>query len=294
MSVSANVPLQEMRAPQARQNHHLELQSMRNWYLLSTVCAISTVSLVVALSGTIQHSIAGFFPWASTGQVLMVGLVGMIFILILHLTYQQLRVRRMRLEFRQMEEQSHERERKSSSRLHALMNVTRMMGAFSDPDTLFTGITGTCLEIFDCQQVSLMLLNPDTQMLETKAACGHDNLQHVMQVQQPVGKGVAGHVAETMVPLILGGKPGEGSYRGLELKAKKLTAAMIAPIVVRDELVGVLNIATRTAGVEYTSYDLEALLVFAENVGTCIRQAERSEWMRQTIERQQKQLHPGN
>ena len=37
--------------------------------------------------------------------------------------------------------------------------------------------------------------------------------------------------------------------------------------------------------------DGESLALWiAENVGTCIRQAERSEWMRQTIERQQRQL----
>lgn len=292
MSASAPDKDQEWQVPHARRNRHLELQSLRNWYLLCTISAVSTVSLVVALSSTIQESIAGFFPWANTGQVLMIGLVGMIFILILHLTFQQLRVRRLRAEFRQMEEQSHERQRRSSSRLHALMNVTRMMGAFSEPDKLFTGIAGTCLEIFDCQQVSLMLLNPETQLLEMKAACGHEDLEGVMQVKQPVGKGIAGHVAETMVPIILGGDPEQGSYRGFELKATNLSAAMVAPIVVRDELVGVLNIASKVDGTVYTDHDLEALLVFAENVGACIRQAERSEWMRQTIERQQRQLHP--
>jgi transcriptional regulator with GAF, ATPase, and Fis domain len=292
MSSPTSVQKQDLVAPHELTNRHLELQSMRNWYLLSTVCAISTVGLVVSMSSTIQNGLADFFPWASTGQVLMVGLVGMIFILILHLTYHQLRVRKMRFEFRQMESESHERERKSSSRLAALMNVTRLMGAFSDPEKLITGITGTCLEIFDCQQVSLMLLNRDTQMLEMKSACGHDNLEEVMQVQQPVGKGIAGHVAETMVPIILSDDNDEGSYRGFELKATNLSAAMVAPIVVRDELVGVLNIASRVEGTVYTDHDLEALLVFAENVGTCIRQSERSEWMRQTIERQQRQLHP--
>jgi hypothetical protein len=35
--------------------------------------------------------------------------------------------------------------------------------------------------------------------------------------------------------------------------------------------------------------DLRALEVFAENAGTCIRQAERSEWMRQTIEQMHRQ-----
>lgn len=276
-----------------RDNFHLEVQSMRNWYLLATITAISTIGLVVAITPVIRSSLISFWPWANTDVVLLVGLVSMILILILHLTFQQLRVRGMRQEFRSMEEQNNERERKSSARLHALLNVTRMMGAVSDPNSLFEGIASTCLEIFDCQQASLMLLNPDTQMLQMKAACGHEQLDEIKQVEQPVGKGIAGHVAETMEPLILGKESGQGSYRGFELQAKRLTAAMVVPITLRDELVGVLNISSREPSTVYTENDLQALQVFAENVGTCIRQSERSEWMRQTIERQQRQLTHG-
>ena len=69
----------------------------------------------------------------------------------------------------------------------------------------------------------------------------------------------------------------------------KLTAAMVVPIMVRDELVGVLNISSRAPNTTYAEEDMRALEVFAENAGTCIRQAERAEWMRQTIERMQRQ-----
>jgi GAF domain-containing protein len=69
----------------------------------------------------------------------------------------------------------------------------------------------------------------------------------------------------------------------------KLTAAMVVPIMVRDELVGVLNISSRAPHTIYMEEDLRALEVFAENAGTCIRQAERSEWMRQTIEKMRNQ-----
>jgi GAF domain-containing protein len=63
----------------------------------------------------------------------------------------------------------------------------------------------------------------------------------------------------------------------------------VVPIMVRDELVGVLNISSRATETIYFEEDLRALEVFAENAGTCIRQAERSEWMRQTIERMRQQ-----
>ena len=59
--------------------------------------------------------------------------------------------------------------------------------------------------------------------------------------------------------------------------------------MVRDELVGVLNISSRAPNTIYVEEDLRALEVFAENAGTCIRQAERAEWMRQTIDRMHRQ-----
>jgi len=267
-----------------------EVQSLRNWYLLSGITALSTIGLAVTVTPVVRERLDSFWPWADTGMVLLTGLVGLVLVLILHLTFQQLRVKKMSREFRVMEEQAHERHRKSSARLHALLNVTRMMGAVADPEKLFDVIADTCLQIFDCQQASLMILDKETGTLQVKAASGHKDPEKIKQVQQPLGVGIAGHVAQTREPIILGEKSGQGSYRGFELQAKHLTAAMVVPILVRDELVGVLNISSRESGVDYTEEDLQALQVFAENVGTCIRQSERSEWMRLTMERQQRQL----
>jgi len=279
-----------MKSRRSTESLHLDRQSMRNWYLLAAITAISTVGLIIALTPVIGESISAFWPWANTSIVLLAGLAGMILILILHLTLQQLRVRDMKEEVLSIEELAIEQERKNSSRLHALLNVTRMMGAVSDPIRLFDGITHTCLEIFACQQASLMILDPETQMLEMKAACGHMDLDALQDVQQPVGHGVAGFVAEQQEPVILGKRIYPAKFADLKLTAKSLSAAMVVPILVRDELVGVLNISSRDPGVEYSIEDLRALEVFAENVGTCIRHSERSEWMRQTIEHQQRQL----
>ncbi|MCK5620290.1 MAG: GAF domain-containing protein, partial [Candidatus Krumholzibacteria bacterium] len=58
----------------------------------------------------------------------------------------------------------------------------------------------------------------------------------------------------------------------------------VVPVLLRDELVGVLNIRSRDLKSRYTDDDLQALMVFAENVGTVIRHSEHVEWMRKTIQ----------
>ena len=267
----------------------LEKQSMRNWYMLASFTALSTIGLLIAVTPVLGESISSFWPWARTDLVLMVGLGGSILLLILHLTYQQIKVTGMRHSVQAIEAAATENRQQTASRLHALLNVSRMMGSVTDPSSVFQAITSTCLEIFKCHQSSLMLLNSETNMLEMKAATGHVDREKLAQIRQPVGKGIAGYVAERKQPVILGSNVDPARYPGLVIQTMQLTAAMVVPIMVRDELVGVLNISSREPETTYQDEDLRALEVFAENAGTCIHQAERAEWMRQTIERMQRQ-----
>jgi GAF domain-containing protein len=58
---------------------------------------------------------------------------------------------------------------------------------------------------------------------------------------------------------------------------------MIVPIIVRDELVGVISVSTRASDAKLADEDLHALQVFALNAGTCIRHTEQVVWMREVI-----------
>jgi len=58
---------------------------------------------------------------------------------------------------------------------------------------------------------------------------------------------------------------------------------MVVPIMIRNELVGVINVSTLSPETTYTADDLKALQVFAENTGAYIRHTEQAHWMRKTI-----------
>ena len=49
---------------------------------------------------------------------------------------------------------------------------------------------------------------------------------------------------------------------------------------------------SRVPGVKYNDEDLQALQVFAENVGTVIHHSEHVEWMRKTIEKYKSNTQP--
>jgi transcriptional regulator with GAF, ATPase, and Fis domain len=273
----------------------LHRQLTRNWYFLGAITVVSSIGLALSLAPMLEAQLAGFWPWGNTNVVLLAALAMALTGLVGYLTYQQRKIVFVRRHINRMEAESHERSRRQKTRLQALLNVSRMMGAVTDPENMFQAITDMCLDIFECQQSSLMILSRETQTLEVRAATGHDKerLEKIKLAKHGIGEGISGWVAEHKRPVNLAGEADEGKYPGLKLTRAHLTAAMVVPIVVRDELVGVLSISSVNSSTAYTEEDLEAMQVFAESAGTCIRHSERAKWMRQLIESQKGQSATG-
>jgi GAF domain-containing protein len=260
----------------------------KNWYTLSVVTVLSTLGMAVAVAPLLAERIGAVWPWPNTHIVLLGGLVISVAMLIFHLTRQQQRVATINHQVRLMEEDGKARQQQNDARLQALLNLSRVMGAVTDPENVFRHITESCLEIFECHQASLMLLNQDKTELEVKASTGHRT--DVTGRTQKVGSGIAGWVAKNQEPLILDGDTDMTRYPDLHLNSKSVTAAMVVPILLRGELVGVLNASSRSQETRYSEDDLRSLSVFAENAGTVIRHSEQALWMRQTIERLRAQV----
>jgi len=266
----------------------LERQVSRNWYVLGAVTVLSTVGMAIAVAPVVAERVGAVWPWKNTYVVLLSGLVVSVAMFVAHLTYQQRKVGEIRARVARMERETADKERQSDARLRALLNVSRMMGAVTNPENVFRSVTQTCLEIFECQQASLMLLTDGKDELEVKAATGHRT--DVTGARQKADSGIAGWVARTQKPLVLNPDTDLSQYPGLQLRGGGLCAAMVVPILVRDELVGVLNASSRAPETRYTDEDVRSLSVFAENVGTVIRHSEQAVWMRTTIDRLRSQL----
>jgi len=264
----------------------LRRQELHYWYLLGAVNIVTTAGLAFAITPLLGDRITGLWPWANTHVVLLTLLPLSMALLVGYLTIQKTKARDMRVRVMDMVEDSARRERQNAARLRALLNVSRMMGSVTNLENVFETITNTCLEVFDCQQASLMIVNTDTNTLETRAATGHNNAEEVKKSTVKIGEGVAGWVAAERKPIVLTRETNLAEYPKLKLKDKRLSAAMVVPILLRDELVGVLNISNRSPEASYSNEDLQALSVFAESAGTCIRHTEHVEWMRKTIQDQ--------
>jgi len=176
-------------------------------------------------------------------------------------------------------------------RLQGILTVSRTIGAENDPTQLFDAITNICRKTYDCDQVSLMKLDAETGELQVAAASGHRNVDEVRTARVKIGEGISGWVAQHREPIILGPQIDSRHFPGLQVPKHKVFSAMVVPIILRDELFGVLSVSSRSRRTRFDHEDLETLLVFAETAGIVSRHAEQSMWMRATIQRLDSDLH---
>ncbi len=269
-----------LHTPALLSSTRLDRRSWRNWFLLVGVLIVTTTGLVTALPPLLSERVDFVWPWKKTELALLIAYSVVILAFAGYITFEQRRTLAVR---RRLEAEVLDRSRRNTARLYALLNVSRIMGIETDPQGVFDAITKVCVETFECEQASLMLFDPNTRTLKVRSAFGHVNRDQVIGSQRGLGEGIAGWVAEHRRAIRLGPDIPLEWTPGLGPQVSFLTAAMVAPITLRDELVGVINVSARAKKVFFDEEDLQALQVFAENAGTCIRHAEQAKWMRRMI-----------
>lgn len=257
-----------------------------NWSLIAIVSMLVLVSIVSVLPPVLSSHLSAIWIFSKPQMLVIVGL-SLTLVLLAGLAHQMRYLRALRAQFELVQSSERERSERQTARLYALLNMGRVMVTQSDLQTVFDSITKLCCDAFGCDQASLMLFDAQADVLEVRAVSGKNVPEGIIGTRQPIGKGIAGWVAQKREPLLL--TPSMAPIAGLEFRKKDLAAAMVVPVILRDELVGVINVSARPPHVEFDHDDVRALQAFAENVGAAIRHAEQAEWMRATIRKLQGQ-----
>ncbi len=271
----------------------LDRMSWHNWILIAGVTMLTTLGFMTGLLPRLHESLATLWPWAGTESFLIVGLSLLVFLFTAHLTRQQRQVVGLRRRIRESRREATGRMRRHCDHLYALLTVSRAVSTENNRQAIFDIISRACLDTFNCRQVSLMLLDRATGDLEVRSAVGREDSARLLGLRSKVGEGIAGWVAEHREPLLLGTTVDTSRYEGFVPKDYPITASMVVPIEVREELVGVLNVTNPSDGGDFDTEDLQALQVFAEHAGITCRHAEQAEWMRQTIRELDEALQAG-
>lgn len=283
---------QPSEARQQQVEARIHQSAYTNWFLLATVVLLTLVSLVSVLPPVLSSQLANTWLFSKPQMLVIAGLT-LALILLGGLAHQRRYLTVLCRQFEASQRAEHERMQRQTTRTYALLNVSRVMVEQNDLQMVFDSITKICVEAFACDQASLMLFDRESTSLVVRAVNGKNIPEGMLGTRQPLGKGVAGFVAQRREPLILRADQ-RTSIPGLELRNRELTAAMVVPVILREELVGVINVSTRSPQANFEDDDLRALQVFAENVGAAIRHTEQTEWMRATIRKLQSQKDRSN
>ena len=260
----------------------LHRRAWRNWLVLITVLVIMTAGLSANVLPSLRARMASTWPWLETDLVLIAGLCLLVVLFIAYMTQQQRKVLEMHRRLRDLQMDTGDRLRIYTTRLYALSSIGHMMGSVSNLQEIFDHITEMCGKTFDSSRASLMLYEKETDELIVRSV-SEESRRDLLNERQKVGEGIAGWAAERQEAILLGSSDDKDKYPELNLKNDAIVSAMVVPIIVRDELVGVLNVSSRSEDVTYCEEDLLALQVFAENAGACIRHNEQAEMLRSMI-----------
>jgi putative methionine-R-sulfoxide reductase with GAF domain len=254
----------------------------RNWFLLSGVLVLTSIGLASAIPPLLSERHFNPWPWMKTDLVLLVGLSLTVLIFVGYLTQQQRIAMRMHKRFLAIQEGYEQRLVRHTSRMYALASVSRIMSVENDLKSILQSITNICAETFSCHRSSLMLLDAQKNELVVRSVSGHSDLK-MIDMRQKVGEGIAGWAAAHREPILLRDAGDCSKYPDLKFNYPSLTSTMVVPILLRDEIVGVINVTSNSPEITYDNDDLRAFQVFAENAGACIRHAEHVHWLKQMI-----------
>ncbi|HMA76282.1 MAG TPA: GAF domain-containing protein [Candidatus Krumholzibacteriaceae bacterium] len=267
----------------------LEKRFWRNWIFLSTVLFIAIAGLTTAIPPLLSGRVSSPWPWVKTDLVLIVGLSVVVLAFIGYLTQQQRKVNKMRRAVHELIEYQGERFKRDNARLRALLSVSQKMSMETDNKCVFNAITDACVETFGCQRASLMLLDNETQELVVDSVSGEVE-KSILNTRVKMGESIAGWVAEKRKSVLISDSGDLKKYPELDFKNPSVISAMIVPIILRDEVIGVMNISAESENIRYSEEDLNTLQVFSENVGASIRHKEQTDWLKSMVQTLSKRL----
>ena len=160
-----------------------------------------------------------------------------------------------------------------------LLGAGKAMNDVLELSVVLDTMLGSAVELLDSDSGSVMLAGGTTQLV---VACAHGN-EHADGGRVQLGEGIAGHVASTREALLVQGKADPGDFPGLVPHQLPVSSAISAPLIHRDELLGVLNV--NSAGDRlFTEFDLRAVSLFAEQAAAAIANARLYETERAQVE----------
>jgi signal transduction histidine kinase len=204
--------------------------------------------------------------------VVTVAVIGLVVLFILYTVTKQREINLMR---RAMDDESRELEDLNArfSEILALFQVTANLHLHFNLDVVLEIIVRRVVSTLRAQQASVMIYDPETQELVTRAAYGLE-AELSKGARERVGQGIAGQVASRREGRLLGAKPPDAETGRHYKPGREITSALSLPLAIGDRVVGVLNVNRINHPDAFSARHLEVLQLFGDHIAAVIERAQ--------------------
>jgi signal transduction histidine kinase len=159
------------------------------------------------------------------------------------------------------------------SELTALFQVSTTLQLQLRSDVILEIIVRRVVSTLKAQQASIMILEPDTGELVTRASYGLES-EFSRGARKRIGEGIAGWVALRREAVSLGEEAPKNDLGRHYKENRRITSALSLPLAVGERVIGVLNVNRINHTEPFGDHHLEVLRVFAEHIAAVIDRAE--------------------
>lgn len=146
--------------------------------------------------------------------------------------------------------------------LEALYKLGRILNSSLSLDQILPQALTQTLDLLQAKTASVMLLDEKGEELSIRLAHGlSDDI--VMKTKVRLGERVSGRVAASGEPVLIKGQEGDDS-----------DSSLCVPLLANKQVLGVLNIRTKTDGSDFTQQDLDLAIQLANIAAAAIENAE--------------------
>jgi len=249
---------------------NLDRRAWRLWGLTFVVVIALAVAVPLLYLPLITAAREGTSPVRQEDYGAVVGLGGLVVIFCLHTVLRKRELDEMR---RRLEQEEREKEAAATrlSELSALFQLSTTLNLQLRLDDILEIIVRRVVSTLKAQQASVMIYNPESRLLETRASYGLES-EFARNARRRLGEGIAGWVAERREPVQLDSDA--GAFRAEYKADRNITSALSLPLTLGERCVGVLNVNRINHPECFQSHHREVLQLFADHVGAIIERAE--------------------
>jgi signal transduction histidine kinase len=239
-----------------------------------------TFSLLLALTATLptlyvplrQMLEQEADDWMPGTWITTVSLVGLVVVFILYTVTKQREIHSMRRRLA-VETREHEDLNARFSEILALFQVTSQLHMQFDLDLVLEIIVRRVVATLRAQQASIMIVDPATQELVTRAAYGLE-AELSRGSRERIGHGIAGRVASRREGMLLGAEPSDPELGKHYKRDREISSALSLPLAIGERVVGVLNVNRINHPEVFSGRHLEVLQLFGEHIAAVIERAQ--------------------